>query len=418
MQDHDMTARLEALTERITIRQLEQLLRTLNGGTPGVNVDGKTKTFLVTWGADRYGADRFAQALEGFLHNAGLADSRVPAEPPRLPINVTPAPAKPGAKTPGELMAEAVAAIAAGQAQSVDVDTVLGIVNDALFGERARTDRLIADAMANVPARKLDISVNGKAPVTMNGAHPLLEKVLRLVNCGLNVLLVGPAGSGKTHLAGDVAKALGRSFGSISLSAGITESALVGRLLPIGEGGAFGYVSSPFVREYETGGVFLFDELDAADPNMLLVVNQALSNGGFDIEQKAVSGAQTYVTRHTDTVMIGAANTFGTGATAQYVGRSALDAATLDRWYIVHVDYDRTYEDSLLGSDRADRALGEWVWNLRERVGRNGIERVVSTRMIQKAVNARRAGLDSAEIKRDLLAGWSATDLRAVGESV
>jgi hypothetical protein len=42
-----------------------------------------------------------------------------------------------------------------------------------------------------------------------------------------------------------------------------------------------------------------------------------------------------------------AANTYGTGADALYVGRNQLDAATLDRFYVVEMDYDRKLEAKL-----------------------------------------------------------------------
>lgn len=47
---------------------------------------------------------------------------------------------------------------------------------------------------------------------------------------------------------GDVARALDLEFAFISLSAGVTETHLFGRLLPKEDGKTFGYVESPFVR--------------------------------------------------------------------------------------------------------------------------------------------------------------------------
>ena len=93
-----------------------------------------------------------------------------------------------------------------------------------------------------------------------------------------NLLMVGPAGSGKTTLAKDVAEALGLDFGFISLSAGVTETHLFGRMLPQADG-TWGYVESVFVRIYRNGGVFLLDELDAADANVMVSINAALANG-------------------------------------------------------------------------------------------------------------------------------------------
>lgn len=64
------------------------------------------------------------------------------------------------------------------------------------------------------------------------------------------MLLIGPAGCGKTTLAQQIADGLGLRFGMISLAAGISESALVGR---------FVYVPASFVDFYENGGLFLLD---------------------------------------------------------------------------------------------------------------------------------------------------------------
>ena len=81
-----------------------------------------------------------------------------------------------------------------------------------------------------------------------------------------NILMVGPAGSGKTFLGKQISEALDLDYASQSCSAGISESVFTGRLLPLGKNGTFEYVESDFVRIYENGGVFLLDEIDASDP--------------------------------------------------------------------------------------------------------------------------------------------------------
>jgi MoxR-like ATPase len=261
-------------------------------------------------------------------------------------------------------------------------------------------------------------------------AHPVFQKVLRLCRAGVNVMLVGPAGCGKTYLAEQVATALGKTFGSISGSSGVSESQLTGRLLPTGEGGRFEYTPSVFVKEYESGGAFLFDEIDAFDPNVLLVANQALANGGFHVESRAAAGLPTYVRRGEGSVLIGSANTYGTGADMLYVGRNGLDAASADRWYMVAMTYDPVFEASLIGlprphvtpwipapapTDAEVRSLGEWVLSVREKASAAKLRRVVSTRAVQKAIAARRAGVPTEEIKVDLLAGWSRDEKAKVG---
>lgn len=276
------------------------------------------------------------------------------------------------------------------------------------------------------PAR---IVLNGDAPQIKieDRTHPAFEKTLRAVRAGLNVLLVGPAGCGKTTLAHHIAKALGRAYGSLHCTAGASESQLTGWLLPVGEHGRFDYVASEFVTLYESGNsVFLLDEIDAADPNMLLVINSALANGALHVPQRFQA---PHITRGKDSAIIAAANTYGTGADLVYAGRNQLDGATLDRFYVIEMDYDESLEHAIAGrahtpakpwkpaeaptaQELAD--LGEWVNNLRTKAQQLKLRRVVSTRTIQKAIAARSAGIPTAEVKRDLLAGWTRDEIAKV----
>jgi cobaltochelatase CobS len=305
-----------------------------------------------------------------------------PATPEVTPVN-NPAPAT----DLGRVLAEAVLPIVQNNIQTM-VDNAIG----------ARVPREIIVRQADRP----DVKINGHV-------HPQFEKVLRLAKAGVSVLLVGPAGCGKTHLFSMVADALGLEHSSISLSGGVTEAHLTGRLLPTGEGGRFVYTESPFVRRYIEGGAFLLDEMDGADPNVLLSINQATANGGFDIEARAASGLDTFVKRHPDTLLMATANTYGTGAGALYVGRNQLDAATLDRWYTVAMDYDKGLEEKLAPSQ-----VTHFVWRLRELITQNRWRRVASTRMIQKAGAALGAGLDWATVKADLLSGFSSDEMSKI----
>ena len=278
--------------------------------------------------------------------------------------------------------------------------------------------KLIAEAVAKAqPAR---IVIDGdKPPVKIAGrTHPVFEKTLRLVRAGLNVLLVGPAGCGKTTLAHQLAQALKRRFGTLHCTSGASESQLTGWLLPVGEGkaGTFTYVASEFVELYEGGdSVFLLDEIDAADPNMLLVINSALSNGSVHIPQRHDNPE---VKRGKNVAVIAAANTFGTGADAVYAGRNQLDGATLDRFYVIEMGYDEALEEDFVIAAEAVsgvRDLFTWVRNLRRAATQHRLRRVVSTRMIQKGIAALTSGIDVTQIRRDLLAGWTSDELTKVG---
>ncbi len=160
---------------------------------------------------------------------------------------------------------------------------------------------------------------------------------------------------------------MNRNFAFISLSAGVTETHIFGRMLPQSDG-SWAYVESPFIRIYRNGGVFLFDEMDAADGNVMVSINAALANG---ILCNPVTGE--VIERHPDTLIITAANTYGRGGDMVYVGRNALDGATLDRFCLskMLVSYDTDLESDLahaaLDAANAD-ALVAWVNSLRERI--------------------------------------------------
>ena len=234
--------------------------------------------------------------------------------------------------------------------------------------------------------------------------RPEFADLLLNAQVGVNSLIVGPAGCGKTHLAHQVAEAIGREFASVSCTAGMSESALSGWLLPVEAGGVFSYVPSDFVTMYEDGGVFLFDEIDAADPNTLLFVNQALANGSFYLPQRRGSSR---VKRHENFVCIAAANTYGTGANMTYAGRERLDEATLDRFRagMLVLDYDKAFERKAVDPD-----LLAWGWAVRQRINENRLNRVMSTRFLLDATRLMKAGRTFDAIKATYFSGWKADE--------
>jgi MoxR-like ATPase len=304
--------------------------------------------------------------------------------------------------------------------QGITQQEVVAMIESALERqESAQIDeetlrKLVGEAVGKSQPARVVINETTKTQVKVEHPHPVFEKVLKLVASGVNVLLVGPAGCGKTTLGHHIAEALKRKFGMMSCTAGASESQLTGWLLPVGEGkkaGEFTYVASEFVNLYEVGNsVFLFDEFDAADPNMLLVINSALANGSLHVPQRHTA---PHVKRGKNVAMIAAANTYGSGADMIYAGRNQLDAATLDRFYVVEMDYDKVLEQKL-----GTKEVCEWAWNLREKVKQARLRRVISTRVIQKVSAAVASGIDFAEAKKDALAGWTRDELNKVGELV
>lgn len=259
--------------------------------------------------------------------------------------------------------------------------------------------------------REIVVKVADRPAVKMDGkVHEKFDEILDLAAQRMEILMIGPAGCGKSHVAAQIAKALDLRFGSISCSAGMSEGQITGRLIPTGDGGRFEYQRSQFVEFYEEGGVFLLDELDAADPNVLLVINQALANGHLPVPNRIGSPRAE---RHPDFVLIAAANTFGNGANRMYVGRNQLDESTLDRFRIgqVVMNYDQELEQSIL----SDADLLERFWSIRRRAADCQLRRVVSTRFIAKAATMRAAGWPSERIIGQLVCGWTEDERSKVG---
>ncbi len=176
---------------------------------------------------------------------------------------------------------------------------------------------LLKDKPAPEPAQPEPVAVEVKAAPAQ---HKLFPKLLRTCKARVHALLVGPAGSGKTSAAQQVAEALNLPFYSISVGGQTTQSQIIGYMDAGGR-----YVSTVFRQAYQNGGIFLLDEVDAGNANVLTVLNAALANGVYAFPDGMIQ-------RNADFVCLAAANTWGQGADRQYVGRNQLDAATLDRF--------------------------------------------------------------------------------------
>lgn len=177
------------------------------------------------------------------------------------------------------------------------------------------------------------------SPVADKGRiqHAYFQALLRIVAARRNAWLCGPAGSGKTTSAHEVATALGLKFYAKSVGPQVTESSLIGYQDANGK-----TVRTQLREAFEFGGVFLLDEVDAASPAVLVVINALLANG-------VASFPDAVVAKHPDFVLIAGANTIGLGADRQYVGRQQIDAATLDRFVLLDWPYDPRIEAAAAG---------------------------------------------------------------------
>jgi cobaltochelatase CobS len=67
------------------------------------------------------------------------------------------------------------------------------------------------------------------------------------------------------------------------------------------------------------------------------------------------------VKRHADFLAVASANTFGRGPDRKYVGRQAIDLATLDRFTVEYIDVDQALEHTLCLATGLDAARVERV---------------------------------------------------------
>lgn len=235
--------------------------------------------------------------------------------------------------------------------------------------------------------------------------HKSLADVVTALLSGEHVMMVGPAGTGKSTIAEQAADALGLASYSLSLSPQTPASSIIGYMQATGD-----YVSTLFRQAYENGGLFHFDEVDNSHPSVLAVINAALANGHMAFPDGMVK-------RHADFRAVASANTYGKGATRQYVGRQAMDAATLDRFTVLTIDIDETLERALCHAQTDDAKTVERVLAYVRRIRKNatdkGLNVVVSPRASVGMVRLVSAGMSwemavDARVRRGLSdADWA-----------
>ena len=227
--------------------------------------------------------------------------------------------------------------------------------------------------------------------------HKDFEKVLKLVNSGIPTMLVGPAGSGKNVCVKQVADALGLEMyytNNVSNEFKITGFVDAGGI----------YHETEFYKAFKHGGIFFLDEIDSSDPSALIILNSAISNGYVTFPHEKVEC-------HPDFRCIAAANTWGNGRDFQYVGRNALDAASLDRFVSLQFDYDRSLEQSLF----PDPQILQFVWEARKTAIKNQIRHIFSTRTIKYAYEMEQADFDLDIIIRSVvIKGMNADDINII----
>lgn len=262
-----------------------------------------------------------------------------------------------------------------GEHVSFDEEAIQRVVEAALNTYAARQDKrlpqLVAEELAKLRPNTIEVKrVDGKK-VKMGLQHKQFGTLLDYVSCRLNVYMVGPAGSGKTRAAREVAKALKLDFFAESVSQQTPVHKLMGYKDATGN-----YQTTSFRKAFENGGIFLLDEMDNGNPNVLAAFNAAVAAEAGE----TVSFPDGMIAKHEDFVCVAAANTFGRGGDREYVGRNPLDAATLDRFVIIEWDYDEALEMAICEKQGLDTKWVEHVQKCRRAADELKIRLVISPR--------------------------------------
>lgn len=288
-----------------------------------------------------------------------------------------------------ELFASALLKESTGKLQEIVKNKIDNIQNDLLDrisklsnNVDSRVD-LLENKIENTP---LSINIGTIEKPKNILTHKCFDKVVKVLQSAKrinkNIMLVGPAGGGKSSLCSQIAEVLKLQFYPMSVGLQTTKSDLLGFINAKGD-----YITSPVREAYEKGGVLLLDEFDATHAGVVTILNSMLANDFCSFPDKIVN-------KHKDFICFVACNTYGKGGSIDYVGRNRLDGATLDRFICIDVDYDKLLENQLTNNK-------EWlniIEKMRKNISEFGLKIIISPRASMQGADLLEAGFPIEEV--------------------
>ena len=196
------------------------------------------------------------------------------------------------------------------------------------------TETAPVETMPNIPKAAATATTE---PQREQKHHPKYNDILALVKAGLHIYMYGPAGSGKSTIVQQIAEEMGLKY--YITPAPTMEHQLFGFIDANGT-----YHRTPFRDAYEFGGVSDHPEVDKMVSDLGPALNDAVSNTCYAFPDGVVK-------KHPDFHFCMSGNTSGHGADGAYVGRHQQDAAFLDRFEVIRIDYDEQVERVVANGD-------------------------------------------------------------------
>lgn len=159
------------------------------------------------------------------------------------------------------------------------------------------------------------------------------KKLEKYIENNIPVYLWGTPGTGKTETIIKIAEKLKKPIVTQSVSPLATKGEFFGFMSIDGKN----YVSTVFREAYETGKIFLLDEMDLLSPSLSPVLNQSLSQDFLTFPDKRIP-------KHPEFLFCGTGNTSGKGSVNGFNGRQVLDNSFLDRFLSIEWFLDENLE--------------------------------------------------------------------------